>query len=40
MAEEHDGEHVGAEEQIALARAGLAAVETPGEQLAFDGLPP
>src|SRR5690348_6424622 len=40
MAEERDGEHVGAEEQIALARAGLAAVETAGEQLAFDSIAP
>src|SRR3954464_11897748 len=40
MAEERDGERVGAEEQIVLARAALAAVETAGQQLAFDGLAP
>src|SRR3954464_13492316 len=40
MAEERDGEHISAEEQIVLARAALAAVETAGQQLAFDGLAP
>jgi integrase len=38
MAEERDGEHVSAEEQILLARSGLIAAEAEGTQLAFDGL--
>jgi hypothetical protein len=37
MAEERDGEHVSAEEQIVLARAGLVAAEDEGAQLAFEG---
>ena len=38
MAEERDGDHVSAEEQIVLARTGLIAAEAEGTQLAFDGL--
>jgi integrase len=38
MAEERDGDHVSAEEQILLVRTGLIAVEAEGAQLAFDGL--
>jgi integrase len=38
MAEERDGDHVSAEEQIALARTGIFSAEAEGTQLAFDGL--
>jgi hypothetical protein len=38
MAEERDGDHVSAEEQIVLARTGLIAAEADGTQLTFDGL--
>src|SRR3954470_5429674 len=38
MAEERDGEHVGAEEQIALARTGLIVESAEGMQLAFEDL--
>ena len=38
MAEERDGDHVSAEEQIVLARTGLIVSEAEGAQLAFDGL--
>ena len=38
MAEERDGDHVSAEEQILLARTGLMAAEAEGTQLTFDGF--
>lgn len=38
MAEERDGEHVSAEEQIALARTGLIVESAEGMQLAFEDL--
>ena len=38
MAEERDGEHVSAEEQILQARVGLASAEPPDAQLTFDGI--
>ena len=38
MAEERDGDHVSAEEQIVLARSWLATAEPEGTQLAFEGL--
>jgi integrase len=38
MAEERDGEHVSAEEQIVQAREALLVTEADGEQLALDGF--
>ena len=38
MAEERDGDHVSAEEQILLARTGLIDAEAEGTQLTFDGF--
>jgi integrase len=38
MAEERDGEHVSAEQQIVLARAALVAADSGEVQLAFEGL--
>jgi integrase len=40
MAEERDGEHISAEEQIVQARAALNAATTAEEQLSFDDLGP
>ena len=38
MAEERDGEHISAEEQIAQARASLAPGEPPDAQLTFEEM--
>ena len=38
MAEERDGEHVSAEEQIFQARAGCGRVELPDAQLTFEEM--
>lgn len=40
MAEERDGEHISAEEQIVQARAALLTATPPDEQLSFDDLGP